>query len=210
MADGSLTSHDQRVLVQRMQAGDRAAEEEFVRLFHPRIYALILSRTRNPEAARDLSQEALIAVLIALRAGSLRDLDKLAAFAQGTARNVANNFLRSNSLRRSRENALPADLAERVAAPSQMAAAEVAARERLVGEALAGLDTVDRNILLMTILEDRKPGEIASRVGLSPEVVRQRKSRAIRKIADFIQKVSRNGAYSHSLSGGRSNGLPGG
>jgi RNA polymerase sigma factor (sigma-70 family) len=209
MADGFLTPHDQRVLAERVHAGDRPAEEEFVRLFHPRIYALILSRTRNPDAARDLSQEALIAVLIALRTGSLRDLDKLAAFAQGTARNLANNFLRSSSLRRSREEAIPAGLAERVAAPAQMAEAEIAARDRLVAEALDGLDAADRDILLMTIVEGRKPGEIATRVGLSPEVVRQRKSRAIRKIAGYIQRLSRTSPYSHSVSGGRSNELPG-
>ena len=59
------------------------------------VFVIAVARTRDREAARDLTQEILIAVLKALREGRLRDSEKLSAFIQGTARNLINNYLRT-------------------------------------------------------------------------------------------------------------------
>jgi len=40
----------------------------------------------------------------------------------------------------------------------------------------------------MTLVEGRKPGEIAAALGLTAEVVRMRKSRAVKKVADLVKK----------------------
>jgi DNA-directed RNA polymerase specialized sigma24 family protein len=54
--------------------------------------------------------------------------------------------------------------------------------DELAGRALGLLNSSDRQILSMSLLEGLKPGEIAARLGLSPVVVRQRKCRALRAI----------------------------
>jgi RNA polymerase sigma-70 factor (ECF subfamily) len=48
-------------------------------------------------------------------------------------------------------------------------------------------DRVDREILTLTLFEGLKPGEIARRVGLSPEAVRTRKSRAVQRVIEELR-----------------------
>ena len=43
----------------------------------------------------------------------------------------------------------------------------------------------------MTLVDGLKPGEIAAELGLTSEVVRTRKLRAIKKITDFVRNMSR-------------------
>jgi hypothetical protein len=49
-------------------------------VFSDRIALLVRMRTRDPEAARDLTQEVLLAVMLALRNWHLREGERLAAF----------------------------------------------------------------------------------------------------------------------------------
>jgi RNA polymerase sigma factor (sigma-70 family) len=63
-----------------------------------------------------------------------------------------------------------------------------AERLRLVEEALERLRRQDREILQMTLVEGKKPAEIAAQLGLTSEVVRTRKLRASRKIAQWMTK----------------------
>lgn len=84
-----------RNLVERIRQGDEVAETEFVRRFTQRIFVMSFVRTRDREAARDLVQEVLMAVIGALRKGQLQNPERLPAFVHGTARNLINNQLRS-------------------------------------------------------------------------------------------------------------------
>jgi RNA polymerase sigma-70 factor (ECF subfamily) len=47
-------------LVQRAQAGDRAAYGELVERFQPTVYAIALAKVRNPTEAQELTQEVFI------------------------------------------------------------------------------------------------------------------------------------------------------
>ena len=104
-----LTPQQQSTLVERIRRLEAPAEEELVHLFSNRVAFLVRTRTRDPEAARDLTQEVLLAVVLALRNGHLREAERLAAFVYGTARNVINNYLRTRS-RSPREDAIDDDL----------------------------------------------------------------------------------------------------
>ena len=84
-----------RDLADRVRQGDSSAEEELSAHFRPRILAMAVVRLRDVEAARDIAQEALLAVLLALREGKLREPEKLPAFVSGTTRNLVNNLFRS-------------------------------------------------------------------------------------------------------------------
>lgn len=178
-----------RNLAERIRQGDTAAETELVLEFTRRIFVMGVVRTRDRESARDLVQDVLMAVIGALRKGQLQDPDKLAAFVHGTARNLINNHLRDASQRPPMEP-LPVDLAQ----TSSIAQLEDAERVRLVHQALERLGQEDRKILWMTLVEGRKSGEIAVALGLSSEVVRTRKLRATRKVADLVNKMSRTQA----------------
>jgi RNA polymerase sigma factor (sigma-70 family) len=172
-------------LAERVYAGDRNAEDDLVQYFSPRIYIVLCARTRDREVSRDLLQDVLIAVLRALRQGQLRESSKLAAFILGIARNIAQSHLRDG--RHSREE----PLGREPAGPAFTDQLETSQREMQVQRALAGLDSTDREILRLTLVDGQKPGAIAEALGLSSDVVRQRKSRATKKVAEFVKTLSR-------------------
>ena len=62
-----LTPEQQSSLAERIHGHEPSAEEELVRLFSDRVRFLVLARTRDPEVARDLAQEVMLAVVRALR-----------------------------------------------------------------------------------------------------------------------------------------------
>jgi len=176
-----------RPLAERILAGDAAAENELVTTYSRAVFVIAAARTRDREAARDLTQEVFIAVLKALREGQLRDSAKLAAFVQGTARNVINNYFRTLA-RRSE-----CDL-DSVEAPAVdiVGALETAEKQRLIRHELESFSSTDQQILLLALVDGHSLAEVAKRLNLSHDVVRARKSRMIRKIikkfADMSQK----------------------
>ncbi|HET7698351.1 MAG TPA: sigma-70 family RNA polymerase sigma factor [Vicinamibacterales bacterium] len=181
-----LAPEEQRALVERIRAGDVSAEETLVRIFRDRVAFFAIARTRDPEAARDLTQDVMLAVVRALRSGQLRDADRLGGFVHGTARNLINGYLRD----RSRLKEDPIDAALSVTGTSE-AADNDRERATLVRRALGALSSIDRKILWLTLVEGLKPGEIAARLGLTSEAVRTRKSRAVKKTTQRIKFLSR-------------------
>jgi len=187
---------DLAALATRVASGDQAAEKTLIEHVAPRIRAMALARTRDVDLARDLTQESLIAVLVAARKGQIRDLDRVAAFVCGVARNVINNHRRRTfKLQESPledellQSGLPALIAEDDHEESE--------RKRLMTRALSALGPSDRQVLLLTLVQGLKPGEIAAKTGLSPDVVRTRKSRALKRVLETLENQSQNPAVRH-------------
>ena len=181
----SLLPPREDLLAQRIRAGDREAEVELAHKFTRPIFLICIARLRNRESANDLTQDILLAVLRALRAGQLREEDKLPQFVQGTARNLINNFIR-RKVRRA-ESALPPSEALPFDATAEFRRVE---RRQALAEALGELTANDREILELAAIEGLSSLEIARRLGMSHDAVRARKSRAIRKIAERLRRVS--------------------
>ena len=180
-------------VAKRIQQGDASAEEELARFFRPRLLLLATVRLRNTQWADDIAQESLLASLQAVRNGHLRNPEKLEAFVLGVARNLINNHARQASRH---PCAVPAD----VPSPDGDAFRRTQQEEEIrlvVRVALKSLDAVDAQILMLTLVESMTPREIASVVGLQPELVRTRKSRAIKKIVEHVKKASRNRLLNH-------------
>ena len=189
-------SPDLAALVTRVASGDQTAERALVEHVAPRVRAMALARTRDADLARDLTQESLIAVLIAARKGQIRELDRVAAFVCGVARNVINNHRRKKfKLQESplEDELLQSGLPGLIAEDDH----EEAERKRLMTRALAALGPSDREVLLLTLVQGLKPGEIAAKTGLSPDVVRTRKSRALKRVLETLEVQSQNPAVRH-------------
>lgn len=184
-------------LVAAIAAGDRDAESEFADRFVPRVKAMLLARSRNSELACDLLQDVMIEALCALRNGQLRDSAKLTPFVLAIARNVLNSHYRSSS-RQPESLEFPDDLPDLSSTTLQV---EDQQRETLALAAIDSLDKIDRSILQLTLVDGLKPGAIAERLGLNPEVVRQRKLRATRKVIDFVRARSQKDSPIHSVTG---------
>ena len=177
-------------LVERIGIGDPEAEAELVQRFQGRIFAMALARTGEPETARDLAQEVMISVLCALREGRLRNHDGLAGYVCTTARNTISFFFRGRAQRK--ETPLPADLQIDLPDPEQCFSS--AERGRLALQAIGSLKSSDRAILQASLIDGQGSAEIAASMGLSSEVVRKRKSRALRHVRELLkEKRSQNG-----------------
>lgn len=169
-------------LVVRILAGDRQAETELVQFFGPRVFAILCARTHDREASRDLLHDAIIGILKVLREGGIREPEKLPAFVASVARNIANTHLRGQARAR-----LSEPLEDDLAAPAGGDLAEAAERQAQVRKGLLQLDPADREILTRILAGGQKLTLIAQRMGMSPEAVRQRKSRALKKMAEFVK-----------------------
>ena len=185
MAPERFSARASASLAQRIRDGDGAAEEEFARLYHTRVFLMMLARTRERESANDLTQDVLVTALEAVRNGRLRKGESLAAFVHGTGRNLANAYLRDR-----RRNTRPVLPYQESPAPGPAEDLESSERRAVVRRCLEQLSSLDRRILLLTLVEGLKPGEIARRLDLTPEVVRQRKSRAVKEIHKSVQGMS--------------------
>lgn len=180
-------------LVRRIGQSDGEAEAELAREFHPRVVMVASLRLHGSDAAQDIAQDTMAAVLQALRAGALREPAKLPGFVLGIARNLINNHYRLEARSRETHDDLPDPPAR--AEPGRTDFDDE--RRALVREALKCLKPADRHILILTLIEGMSPREIAPLVNLTSEQVRTRKTRAVRTIAAEIEKLTRKGRRYH-------------
>ena len=186
-------------LVAAILNGDHAAEAEFAVHYMRPVKAMLLARSRNPDLAADLVQDVMIEAICALRRGQLREPAKLSSFVIAIARNLLNSHFRGE-VRRPESLELPDNLPDLSPASDQLEERE---RETLVLSALASLDPLDKSILQMTLVDGLKPGVIAERLHLHPDVVRQRKLRATRRVIDLVRGQSQTGSNLHLITGQR-------
>lgn len=163
-------------------AGQPAAEAAFAAHFAPRVRSMLRARLRQPDAVQDLTQDTLVATILALRKGQLREADRLPAFVHGVARNVVNNHLRGQHRRG--ESPLDDDLAGRLTAADSR---EDEDRRTLVAQGLAAIAPADREVLQLTLVDGLHPREIAQRLSLSSDTVRQRKTRALKRLMAAVE-----------------------
>ena len=175
-----------RTLVARIAQGDAAAEDQLVRWFHPRVRLIASGRLHNADTAQDVAQDTIVAVLKAIRAGDVREPAHLPAFVFGIATNLINNRHRTTKQRREVQMVVPDPPSD---ADTVVTELDFAQRRTLVRQALLQLDAIDRAVLILSMVDGLKPREIAPRVGLTPSVVRTRKTRAIKAMTEAVRAV---------------------
>lgn len=162
-------------LVRRIQAGEREAEGELVTRYGPGLTYLLRHLTRDPDRAQDLCQETFLIAIEKLRAGELRDADKLPAFLRGTAKNLVRaGWRRQRRRARAGESlASPAD-AERPAAeppdpaPGPLEGLLLEEEIELARRLLAELGSPrDREVLYRFCVAEEDKEAICSRLGLT-------------------------------------------
>lgn len=174
-------------LARAIAVGDRTAEQEFVAHYSRPVRAMLLARLRDVDLASDLAQDVLIDGICALRKGQIKEPARLTGFVIGIARNTLSNYYRAN--RRAQLTELPVDLPDLRLEEEHKEEEE---RQLLAAEAIALLEPIDRAILQMTLCEGMKPGAIAEQLRMKPDVVRQRKLRATRRVVDWISERSQS------------------
>ena len=154
-----------------------------IREFAPRVRAYGRKHLRSEAAADDLVQAVLVVVIESLRAGKVRELDKLASFVLGTCRMVVMDWKRGDVRRRTLLELFGGDLAP---APP---VSEAVDRARL-GSCLAGLALRERTVVVMTYYEDLAAEDIAVRLHMTAGNVRVVRHRALARLAGCMGAVA--------------------
>lgn len=186
--DAALDGASDAALARRIAAAapgvDRAAEAVLCRRLAPRLRLYALSQLRNRSAAADLAQEVLLMTLERVRAGRLRDPERLGAFVLALCRNVM--------LGQQRAQARREDLLVRygeVLAPAQ-AAGPAPDRARLLA-CLERLGERERAVLVLSFFDERNAEQVGEELGLSAANVRVIRHRGIVRLRNCVLGVVR-------------------
>ncbi len=163
--------------------GSPGFESEFADRFFPRIKAFFRMRVTSPELVEELTQETIVAALLALRAGKLREHDALEAFVLGIARRQHAEAIRSRA--KEQASVVGDEIEETLGPPALSPEWTLTIR----GE-LDALERVDQRILWLILVEGFRPAEVARELGLTEEAIRQRKSRLLRRLAEKINTAA--------------------
>ena len=170
-------------LVHRVASGDREAEAEVCRRMGPRIRLYGLRHLRSPAAADDLMQQVLLTTLEALRAGRLRESEKLAPFVLGTCRMTVMDQRKTAQ----RQGALLQEFGDvLVSAPRETPRMD---RGRLA-RCVQALKERERSVVVMTFYDERTAADSGQALGLSEANLRVIRHRALKQLRACMELAS--------------------
>lgn len=164
----------------RAMSGEFAAgaEEELCRRLGPRVRLYGLRHLRDEQAAADLTQQVLLAMLESLRAGRVREPEKLASFVLGTCRLMVLDLRRGA---RRREHLL----GEYARTLQPLPAMEPLDTARLQ-YCLQRLGERERTVVMLTYYEEQDRAALAESLGLSAANSRVIRHRALQRLRECM------------------------
>ena len=178
------TTLEDAALARRIAAAgtriDSAAETELYRRLAPRARLYGLRHLRDPQAALDLMQQVLLMTLERLRAGKVREPQRIASFVLGMCRMVVLE-IRRGTWHRETLLATYGDTAEavEVSEPFMLDADKLAV-------CLQALAERERTVVVLTFFADRPGNEVAKELGLSAGNVRVIRHRALLRLRECM------------------------
>lgn len=161
-------------------APDAAAEAELYRRLAPRVRLYGLRHLRDRQAAADLVQQVLLMTLERLRAGEVREPERIASFVLGACRMTVLE-MRRGTRRREALLATWSDMEQVFEAPEPLALAP----DRLAG-CLGALTERERSVVVLTFYADKPADEVGADLALSPGNVRVIRHRALARLRECM------------------------
>jgi RNA polymerase sigma-70 factor, ECF subfamily len=159
---------------------DSAAETELYRRLAPRARLYGLRHLRDPHAAHDLMQQVLLMTLERLRAGKLREPERIASFVLGMCRMVVLE-IRRGTWRRETLLETYGHTAEAIEAPEPLALGA----DKLAA-CLQDLAERERTVVVLTFFAGKSGDEVAKELGLSAGNVRVIRHRALTRLRECM------------------------
>lgn len=178
--DTHLAALDDGALARRIaEAGaapDAAAEAALYRRLAPRVRLYGLRHLRDPHAAADLVQQVLLMTLERLRAGQVREPERIASFVLGASRMTVLE-LRRGTRRRAALLETWGDAAAAFEAPEPLALDP----DRLAA-CLDALPERERSVVVLSFFADKGSDELGAQLSLSTGNVRVIRHRALARL----------------------------
>ncbi len=169
-------------LLERARAGDRRALETLLARHQRRVYRFGLKMCRDPEDAKDVLQETLLAVARTVK--DFRGASSVSTWLYTIARSFCIKKRRRSKFAPEQEESLesrsPGLEARQVADPARGPDDALAGRqiETALEQAIAGLDPMYREVLVLRDVEGLTAPEVGEVLGLTVEAVKSRLHRA--------------------------------
>ena|SRR5579862_820692 len=164
-------------LVRQIGLGnDRAAEAELFRRMAPRVRLYGWRHLRDQHAADDLVQQVLMTTLEALRAGRLREPEKLASFVLGTCRMTVLDVRRNAQRKERLLEQFGADMLTQAPAPMPHLDHDDLTR------CVQNLKERERAVVMMSFYDEQTGADVAQFLGVSEANVRVIRHRAIHQL----------------------------
>jgi len=174
-------------LVLGLRAADGAAFDALYARYRPALFSFLVRLTGRRWLAEDLLQETWLR--LARNAVELPPDTALRPWLFTVARNVFVSYRRWAVLDADRLRELGLWPGQRSETPFELAAATET--ERALEAGLAALPVTQREVLLLCAVERMEPSEAAKVLGLEPEAVRKRLSRARGMLAEHLARQER-------------------
>jgi RNA polymerase sigma-70 factor, ECF subfamily len=152
------------------------AEAELCRAMAPRIRRYGLRHLRDHHAAEDLAQQVLITTLQALRAGRLRESDKVESFILGTCRMMVLDLRRTAH----RRDQLLEQFGPETLYPAPAPQFENHPDHQTLANCVQSLRERERAVVLMSFYDENTAANVARFLNASEANVRVIRHRAIR------------------------------
>ena len=173
-------------LIQQTLAGDTAAFDQLVKTHRTVVYVLVLSYTKNPADAEDLTQRIFIRAYE--RLATLRQLDRFLPWLQQIAHNTCKNWLsRLTDSATTFEMVNHADFVKTAPTPEEIALKREI--ETVVREAIGALKETDRKLVEGRYIEGASYDELQAESGLSYAAIANRLKRAKQEIRRRVEKL---------------------
>jgi RNA polymerase sigma-70 factor (ECF subfamily) len=178
-----------RDLLKALQRGDDSAIEELLRRYQSRIYRYGIQMCRDPEDAKDVLQDTLLAMTRSLR--SFRGASSLSTWLYTVARSFCIKKRRKSKFAPAEEvslSSLNSDHSGPVSAPSEQPDHIVSAKElgNYLNQAIQSLDPLYREVLLLRDGEGLSAPEVAEVLGIRVDAVKSRLHRARLAVRDQL------------------------
>jgi len=190
-------------LVERIRNDDRQAEEELVAQFSKGLLLMLRRLTGELPLAEDLHQETFRIILEKLRAGKLREPEKLPAYLRGTARNLLLSERRQGArLRFDGDSASLVDPSrgQLTAEASQLRRVLRQEEARQVRKLLGEMRFErDRQILAHFYLSDRTKKEICQDLDVDPGGFKKVLFRARERLRELWDRAQKRQQFAEDL-----------
>jgi RNA polymerase sigma-70 factor (ECF subfamily) len=171
---------DERLLA-AARAGNRQALETLLQRHQAQVYRFGMKMCRDPEDAKDVLQDTLLAMARSVR--DFRGASSISTWLYTIARRFCIKKRGKSKFAPEEERSLDTDVAaeaEHLADPGRSMDEALAGKEveRALEQAIAGLEPMYREVLLLRDVEGLTAPEVAEVLGVTPEAVKSRLHRA--------------------------------
>lgn len=195
--NGSATDADEVALFDAARTGDRKALDAWLRRYEAPIHRFALRMCRDPERAKDVLQESLIAAARTLRnfRGDASPTSWLYTIARSFCSKMRRRRVGEPKGLESIEGAA-VDVAEGGKTPEEIVATH--RLDRAIAAAIDELEPSQREVLVLRDVEGASAAEVAQILGIGVEAVKSRLHRARTNVREKLAPLLENKGISRS------------